>query len=113
MIALALSLEIGFLGGNVFPMLFIGGLSGVIVHLLIPAIPFALAVSCMLAAVPGSYLRAPISMTFIAVIGVALDVSAAAPVAVAVITSYLVVGTVRYLLAQRRETNGPAPAGET
>ena len=113
MIALALSLEIGFLGGNVFPMLFIGGLSGVIVHLLIPAIPFALAVSCMLAAVPGSYLRAPISMTFIAVIGVALDVSAAAPVAVAVITSYLVVGTVRYLLAQRRETNRPAPAGET
>jgi hypothetical protein len=85
----------------------------VIVHLFIPAIPFALAVSCMLAAVPGSYLRAPISMTFIAVIGVALDVSAAAPVAVAVITSYLVVGTVRYLLAQRRGKNEPTPAGGT
>jgi H+/Cl- antiporter ClcA len=103
MFALALSLQIGFLGGNVFPMIFIGGLSGVIVHLLIPAIPAALAVSCMLAAVPGSYLRAPIGMTFIAAVAVALDPRTTAPVAVAVITSYLLVSTVRYLLAKRRE----------
>ena len=102
MVALAVSLEVGFLGGNVFPMLFIGGLSGVIVHLLIPQIPFALAVSCMLAAVPGSYLRAPISMTFIAIVGVALDPTTAAPVAVAVITSYLLVSLVRYVISQRR-----------
>jgi hypothetical protein len=85
-------------------MIFIGGLSGVIVHLLIPAIPAALAVSCMLAAVPGSYLRAPIGMTFIAAVAVALDPRTTAPVAVAVITSYLLVSTVRYLLAKRRES---------
>lgn len=104
MLALALSLQIGFLGGNVFPMIFIGGLSGVIVHLLVPAVPPALAVSCMLAAVPGSYLRAPIGMTFIAAVAVALDPRTTAPVAVAVITSYLLVSIARFLLAKRRET---------
>ena len=104
MIALSLSLEIGFLGGNVFPMIFIGGLSGVIVHLLFPDIPAALAVSCMLAAVPGSFLRAPIGMTFIAAVAVALDPRTTAPVAVAVITAYLLVSTARYILARRRES---------
>ena len=107
MVALAVSLEIGFLGGNVFPMIFIGGLAGVIVSLLIPSIPPALAVSCMLAAVPGSYLRAPIGMTFIAAVAVALDPRTTAPVAVAVITSYLLVASVRYALANRRSE----PAG--
>ncbi|MGH8953049.1 MAG: chloride channel protein, partial [Acidimicrobiia bacterium] len=110
MVAVALSLSVGFLGGNVFPMIFIGGTAGVVVHLLIPEIPFALAVSCMLAAVPGSYLRAPISMTFIAVVAVALDARTAAPVAVAVLTSYLLVGTVRYLLGIRRQRT---PEAET
>ncbi len=113
MVAVALSLSVGFLGGNVFPMIFIGGTAGVVVHLLIPEIPFALAVSCMLAAVPGSYLRAPISMTFIAVVAVALDARTAAPVAVAVLTSYLLVGTVRYLLGIRRQRTPEAETLET
>ncbi len=103
MVALSLSLEVGFLGGNVFPMMFIGGLSGVIASLIFPEIPAALAVSCMLAAVPGSYLQAPIGMTFIAAVAVALDPRTTAPVAVAVITSYLIISTVRYLLKKRRD----------
>jgi hypothetical protein len=93
-------------------MLFIGGLSGVIVHLLIPEVPFALAVSCMLAAVPGSFLQAPVSMTFIAIVGVALDPTTAAPVAVAVITSYLLVSVVRYGISKRR-TEGSEAVAET
>jgi hypothetical protein len=41
-------------------------------------------------------------MTFIAAVAVALDPRTTAPVAVAVITSYLLVSTVRYLLAKKR-----------
>jgi chloride channel protein, CIC family len=108
MVALAMSLEVGFLGGNVFPMIFIGGLSGVIVNLLLPGIPIGLALPCMLAAVPGSYLRAPLSMTFIAIVAVALDPRTAAPVTVAVVTSYLVVATVRYALAVRHRAGESA-----
>jgi H+/Cl- antiporter ClcA len=101
MLAVGLSLGAGFMGGNVFPLIFIGGTAGVIVHLVFPDIPYALAVSCMLAAVPGSYLRAPVSMVFIAAIAMSLGPETVAPVAVAVITSYLVVAIVRYLISHR------------
>ena len=57
MLAMALSLAAGFIGGNVLPMLFVGGTAGVVVHLLFPGIPYAIAVGCMLAAVPGAHIR--------------------------------------------------------
>jgi H+/Cl- antiporter ClcA len=102
MVAMSLSLEVGFLGGNVFPMIFMGGTAGTIVHLAFPDIPLALAVGCMLAALPGSYLRAPISMVVIAAIALYLDAEAIAPVAMAVITAYLLVAGVRYVVTNRR-----------
>ena len=106
MVAMALSLQAGFMGGNVFPLIFMGGTSGTIVHLVFPDIPYTLAVSCMLAAVPGSYLRAPVSITFIAVIGMSLGPKNIAPVIVAVITSYLLIAGARYLVSQRKASTG-------
>jgi len=102
MVAMALSLGAGFMGGNVFPLIFMGGTAGVIVNLIFPDIPYALSVSCMLAAVPGSYLRAPVSMAFIAAIATSVGPESVAPVGVAVATSYLLVAATRYLLSQRR-----------
>ena len=58
MLAMALSQAAGFLGGSVFPMLFIGGTAGMVMHELFPAIPVALAVAAMLAALPGSIIGA-------------------------------------------------------
>ena len=58
MLAMALILSAGFIGGNVLPMFFVGGTAGAIVHLLFPDIPYAIAVGCMLAAVPGAYIKA-------------------------------------------------------
>ncbi len=111
MAAMALSLEVGFMGGNVFPLIFMGGTAGTIVYLVFPDIPVALAVSCMLAAVPGSFLRAPISMVFIAAIALALGAETTAPVAVAVVTSYLIVAGIRYIVSNRRAAaSGPQPA---
>jgi H+/Cl- antiporter ClcA len=107
MVAMSLSLEVGFLGGNVFPMIFIGGTAGVIVHLALPGVPIALTVSCMLAAVPGSYLRAPISMVLISAIALELDPETVAPVGAAVLTSYLIVAGIRYAISKRRP---PVPA---
>jgi H+/Cl- antiporter ClcA len=111
MVAMALSLEVGFMGGNVFPLIFMGGTAGTVVYLAFPDIPIALAVSCMLAAVPGAFLRAPISMVLIAAIALALGAETTAPVAVAVVTSYLIVAGVRYALSKRKAAAGdPAPA---
>ncbi len=111
MVAMALSLAVGFMGGNVFPLIFIGGTAGAITHLVFPSIPYALAVSCMLAAVPGSYLRAPISMIFIAAIAISLDPRTTGPVAVAVATSYLLIATIRYVASQRKHAPGNAAPG--
>ncbi len=110
MVAMALSLQAGFMGGNVFPLIFMGGTAGTIAHLAFPDIPHALAVSCMLAAVPGSYLRAPVSITFIAVIGTSLGPENVAPVSVAVITSYLLIAGARYLVSQRKASTGEQEA---
>ena len=87
MVAMAVSLAAGFIGGNVLPMLFVGGTAGVIIHLLIPDIPYAIAVGSMLAAVPGATIKAPIGLTFIAVLAVGLGPLTAAPVAIAVATA--------------------------
>jgi H+/Cl- antiporter ClcA len=111
MLAVALSLGIGFMGGNVFPLIFLGGTAGTIVHVLVPDVPYALAVSCMLAAVPGSYLRAPISLMFIAVITVGLSGATAAPVAVAVVSAYLTAAVIMWALRNRRDDQPmPTPA---
>ncbi len=85
--AVALSLQAGFLGGPVFPLFFLGGTAGVVVHDLVPGIPASLAVAAMLAAVPGAVVGAPIGFILIGIGGVGLGIEGAAPVGIAVITS--------------------------
>ena len=57
----------------------------------------------MMAAVPGAFLSAPLSLTLIAAATVGLDPAAVIPVMVAVVTAYLVFSIVRYLVARRSE----------
>lgn len=102
MLAMALSLATGFIGGNVLPMLFVGGTAGVIVHLVFPDIPYAVAVSAMMVAVPGAVIKAPIGLTFIAVLSVGLGPLTTAPVAIAVATSYITTSAVVAFLRARR-----------
>ena len=110
MVALSISIRVGFIGGNVFPMIFIGGVAGLAVHQMFPSIPVALAVSCLMAAVPGSVLKAPVSLTLLAAVSVGLGATTTAPVIVAVITAYVTVATVRYLMAQRAGVAEPEVA---
>jgi len=101
MLAMAISLATGFIGGNVLPMLFVGGTAGVVVHLMFPDVPYAIAVGCMLAAVPGATIKAPIGLTFIAVLAVGLGPLTAAPVVIAVATAYLTTASVVALIMSR------------
>ena len=100
MVAVALSQEAGFLGGIVFPILFIGGTSGLLVNALVPEIPAGLAVGCMLAAVPGAIIAAPISFVLIGAGTVGLGVEAIAPIGIAVITAYVTVSALRLRLSR-------------
>ncbi len=62
MLALAFSQAAGFLGGFVFPLIFIGGTAGVVVNDIFPQIPIELAVGTLLASVAGAILAAPVSL---------------------------------------------------
>jgi H+/Cl- antiporter ClcA len=95
MLAVALSQASGFLGGIVFPIIFIGGTAGVLVNNIFPSIPVALSVGALLAAVPGAFLGAPVSLILIAAGTVGLGASALVPICLSVVTSYLTLALVR------------------
>jgi H+/Cl- antiporter ClcA len=87
-VAVAISLTTGFIGGPVMPTLFIGGAAGLAVHAMFPDIPIALAFSCMLVAVPGVSVGAPFSMIFLAALTVGIGAVETVPAGIAVLTAY-------------------------
>jgi len=87
-VAVAISLTTGFIGGPVMPVLFIGGTAGLAVHALFPEIPIALAFSAMLVAVPGISTGAPFSMILLAALTVGIGAVETVPAAIAVLTAY-------------------------
>ena len=91
MVAFVLSQEAGFLGGPVFPIIFIGGTAGIITHLLIPEIPAPLAVGALIAAVPGATIGAPVSFILLGGGLVLTGVTALPPIGLAVIAAHLAV----------------------
>jgi H+/Cl- antiporter ClcA len=106
-ITLAASLASGFIGGTVFPMLFIGGTAGMALHAIIPGIPAGLAVPAAMAAVPGAAVAIPFSLIAIVAFSVTLGPAEVAPVGIAVLTSYLlVVGTGLADQAQAKDDEG-------
>lgn len=101
MAAVALSQASGFLGGVVFPIIFIGGTAGLLVNIIFPDIPAALAVGGMLAAVPGSFLGAPLSMILIGVGTVSIGPQAMAPIGIAVICAHITMSAIQKLIIRQ------------
>ena len=103
MFAIALSQSSGFLGGVVFPIIFVGGTAGVLVNSIFPGIPIALCVGALLAAVPGAFLGAPVSLILIAAGTVGLGAAALVPICISVVTSYLTLALVRnYVVGEEK-----------
>jgi H+/Cl- antiporter ClcA len=88
-LATALSFGTGFYGGPIFPLIFVGGVTGAAVHALIPGIPEGLAVVCLFAAVPGAGAAIPYTLVLLAALGVSLGSPVeAAPAALATVIAY-------------------------
>jgi len=104
MLAFGVSQASGFVGGPIFPALFIGGTAGVLVHQIIPGMPLGLTFTCLLAAVPGSMIAAPFSMVLLAGFMTQVGALQTAPILIAVITAFLAMEGVKYLIAQRQHT---------
>src|SRR5262249_6674956 len=102
MLTFAVSQGSGFVGGPIFPSLFIGGTAGVIVHQVIPGVPLGLAFSCLLVAVPGALAAAPFSFVLMAAFLTQVGALQTAPILIAVVTAFLTMEGVKYLLASRK-----------
>ena len=107
MATFAVSQASGFVGGPIFPSLFIGGTAGVLVHQVIPGVPLGLAFTCLLAAVPGALAPAPFSMVLMAAFLTQVGALQTAPILIAVVTAFLTMEAVKYLLASRRQAREP------
>jgi H+/Cl- antiporter ClcA len=88
MVALSGALAGGFIGGPIFPLLFVGGTAGVVINLLVPGIPMALSVSCMMAAVPGAVLPIPLTLSVIVMLITGIPPTEVIPVPVAALAAY-------------------------
>ena len=104
----------GFVGGPIFPTLFIGGTAGAAVHELFTSVPLGLAFACLFAAVPGAIVSAPFAMVLVAAFMTQVGALQSAPVLIAVVTASLVMEAVKYLVAGRKraaaETKAAADA---
>jgi H+/Cl- antiporter ClcA len=108
MLTYAVSQASGFVGGPLFPSLFIGGTAGVIVHQAIPGVPLGLAFTCLLPAVLGALAAAPFAMALLAAFTTRVGALQTAPILIAVITAYLTVEGVKYFLASSKRARAPA-----
>ncbi len=86
-VSLKISQDSGFIGGNVFPMLFFSGIAGVLLHAIFPSIPIALSVGAMMASIPGAALTAPISLILIAVGSLSQTTAIIPPLTIAVVVT--------------------------
>ena len=105
MLTFAVSQASGFVGGPIFPTLFIGGTGGVLVHQVFPDVPLGLAFTCMLAAVPGAMISAPFAMVLLAAFMTQVGALQTAPILIAVVTAFLAMESVKYVVSTRRKSS--------
>ena len=111
----------GFVGGPIFPALFIGGTAGIAFHEAFTGVPLGLAFACLFAAVPGALVAAPFSLVLIAAFMTQIGSLQTAPVLIAVVTAFFAAEAVKFATAHRQERRAlaekhgpraPAPAAE-
>ncbi|HTW42752.1 MAG TPA: chloride channel protein, partial [Solirubrobacteraceae bacterium] len=107
MLTYAVSQGSGFVGGPIFPTLFVGGTAGIIVHLAIPSIPLGLTFSCLLTTVLGALAAAPFAMVLMAAILTRVGPLQTSPILIAVVTTFLGVAGVKHFLASRAHGTHP------
>lgn len=95
-IAVAASLGGGFYGGVIFPTFFIGGALGAAAHLIFPAIPLALAIGAMMAALGSALAMIPLTMTVLAALLTQSGFIGTAAILIAAVTAY----AIRYSLTE-------------
>ncbi|NEQ43953.1 MAG: chloride channel protein [Leptolyngbya sp. SIOISBB] len=89
-LAVTLVLAGGFIGGPIFPLLFVGGTVGIAIWQLFPGLPVMMTVGCMMAAVPCALVPFPATLAVIVLLITGTPVVNAIPVLTAALTAHFV-----------------------
>ncbi len=115
-LALSGALSFGFIGGPIFPLLFVGATVGSIFHLLFPQLPLGLTVGCMMVAVPAAIVPIPLALAVIGILIIGLSPTNALPVILASLIAHTTVqglgllgGEVRKQIAKEGGAQDDAP----
>jgi H+/Cl- antiporter ClcA len=108
-VALAGALSAGFVGGPIFPLLFIGATSGVAVNQMFPQVPLAVAVTCLMTAVPAALTPVPMGVGMIVFLIASLAVTEALPMFIAGLVAFVVFQPLAARAAHRQAQ--PEPVG--
>ncbi len=90
-ITLVLSMQWGFFGGPVFPLVFLGAVAGVIVNQLIPGVPLVVAIPSLAAAVTVTLVPLPLTVMFLTTMMFGLGLEQSIVPAVATVTAFILV----------------------
>jgi H+/Cl- antiporter ClcA len=89
-LALTLVLAAGFIGGPIFPLMFVGGAIGLVLWQIFPGMPVMLAVGCMMAGVSCGPIPFPATQAIIVLLITSTPVVDAIPVFTAALTAHFV-----------------------
>lgn len=109
MLALGISLGFGFIGGQIFPLIFAGTCAGAAAFLLVDGLPLLVVVPCMLVAVPCAFVPSPFALVGTVSLMLVLGPQATAPVFVAAFSSYATVcggGFIQRLIMRTAKKKG-------
>lgn len=90
-LTLTVSVRWGGFGGAIFPLLFIGGAAGWLVHELIPSVPLVVAVPAMAAAITSIMTPLPLMIVVLVTLLFDLRIDVAAVPATAIVAAFIVV----------------------
>lgn len=88
LVALSGALNFGFIGGPIFPLLFVGSTLGAAINQIFPQVPLGLALGCMIVAVPAAIVPIPLALGAIVIIVIGLSATNALPVLIAALVAF-------------------------
>jgi H+/Cl- antiporter ClcA len=89
-IALSGALNFGFIGGPIFPLLFVGSCLGSLIHLIFPQVPIALALGCMIVAVPAAVVPIPLAVSAIGIVVIGVPFIDALPIFISALVAFAI-----------------------
>ena len=111
MLVTGISVHSSFVGGLIFPLLFLGGLTGVLIQRMLPVLPLGLCFACAMGAVPGALIPLPLSAVALVGFSANIDAVQSSCVAVAVLTANVAFSGIALGLAALKSTVGQKRGG--